>query len=235
MSGPAAPAISERRALSPLRRIAIDNLCASRDTAVPVSLFTEADAEPLLAALARRRGAGTGPRTTFAVLGAKLVVAALLDHPDVNSGLDGAELVRYAGVHLGLAVALPDGQLTVVVVHEAQRHDLAALAAVLGDLRARALTSRLGLAEVRGGVVTLSSVGSAPPGLTAAPTLPAGHTAIVFLGVARDAAVVREDRVTIGKRLPVSLTFDHRVVNGVPAVAFLADLVRRIEDPEPWL
>jgi pyruvate dehydrogenase E2 component (dihydrolipoamide acetyltransferase) len=227
--------VNDRRPLTPLRRITIDNLVTSRETAVPVSLFAEAAAEPLLAAKDRLQAGQVRSRITFAVLLARLLTATLVDHPDLNAGLDGDHLVRFAGIHLGIAVALPDGQLTVPVLHDAQKLGLTALATAITELRSKALAGKLSLADVRGGVVTLSSVGRAPPGMTAAPVLPAGQTAILFAGTARDAAVARAGKLVVGQQLPLSLTVDHRVVNGEPAVAFFADLVQRMEDPEPWL
>jgi pyruvate dehydrogenase E2 component (dihydrolipoamide acetyltransferase) len=225
--------VADRKPLSPLRRITIDNLTASRNSAVPASLFVEAAAEALLVAKQRRQVSAVRP--TFGALVAKLFIATLLDHGDLNTGLEGDQLVRFADINLGLAVALPDGQLTLPVIHQAQLLSLPALAAAMGDLRRRALAGKLSLADVRGSVVALSSVGPLLPGMTAAPVLPAGHAATLLAGAAREAPVVRHGKLAVGHVLPLSLTIDHRIVNGMPAVAFLADLVDRIQDPEQWL
>ena len=135
----------DRTALSPMRRITIRRLREAQREAVPVTVQSEADAGALVALRARRGGIGL-----TAVL-AGLLARTLAAHPDVNCGLDGEELVRYADVNLGLAVALEDGNLSVPVVPRAQALAPEELATAIADLAARARAGALGLDDVRGG------------------------------------------------------------------------------------
>jgi pyruvate dehydrogenase E2 component (dihydrolipoamide acetyltransferase) len=210
----------DRVPLSPMRRITLRALERARDAAVPVTVLAEADA----AALERERG-GT---SVTAVL-AHHLAQALAAHPDLNAAIDGDDLVRFADVHLGIAVALPDGNLTVPVVPRAQALDLGALAEAIADRTARARAGRLGLEDVRGGTFTLSNVGRVFPAAQGTPLIPAGHAGILLTGGIVDRPVVRDGAVVAGRVLPLSFTFDHRVVNGEPALRFLRTFVDAVE------
>lgn len=212
--------VRDRTRLSPLRRITIRRLEEARAAAVPVTVLTEADG----ARLAELRG-----RVNLTAVLAALLVRTLVEHPDVNCGLDGDDLVRFEDVNLGIAVALPDGNLTVPVVPRAQELDVAGLARAIGDLAARARDGALALADVRGGTVTLSNVGMMLPAAWGTPLIPPGQTAIVLTGGLVERPVVRDGAVVPGRVLPISLSFDHRVVNGEGALRFLRAFVAAVE------
>ena len=213
----------DRTGLSPMRRITIRRLREAQQEAVPVTIQSEADAGAIVAL----RASPGGPGLTAVLAG--LLARTLAAHPDVNCGLDGDELVRYADVNLGVAVALDDGNLSVPVVPRAQALAPAELAAAIADRAARARAGALGLDDVRGGTFTLSNVGMLLPAVWGTPLIPLGQAGVLLTGGPVARPVVRDGAVVPGHVLPLSLTVDHRIVNGAPALRFLRDLVAAVE------
>jgi pyruvate dehydrogenase E2 component (dihydrolipoamide acetyltransferase) len=154
----------------------------------------------------------------------KAVAQALRAHEGLNASLDGKEVRYYADINVGVAVALPDGNLVVPVLRNADHRPLEELVANLQQLEERALAGKLQLADVQGATFTVSNGGMVPAARWTTPIIPHGQAAILGLGAIREAAIVREGRVVAGKVLPTSLTFDHRFVNGIPASRFVADV-----------
>jgi pyruvate/2-oxoglutarate dehydrogenase complex dihydrolipoamide acyltransferase (E2) component len=224
---PAGPRELDQVRLGPVRRITIERLEKSREM-VPVSLFVDVDAERVLE-LSERRD------VTVTTVLAKLLAATLRDHPNLNARLTPDAIVRYAEVFLGVAVALPDGNLTVAVVRRADELPLERLGQVIADLAARARAGKLGLEDVRGARFTISSVGTLMPGVFGTPVIPPDQSGILLVSGAHERCVWREGRAASRRCFPLSLTVDHRIVNGMGALGFLKELVARIEGPESWL
>jgi pyruvate/2-oxoglutarate dehydrogenase complex dihydrolipoamide acyltransferase (E2) component len=220
-------------ALTPLRRMTIERLVESQRAAVPVTVMTEARAEALLRI--KRRWEGHRPRVTVTVLLAKVLAEALMASPEMNATLTDDDIVQHGSVHLGIAVARPDGNLMVPVLHHAAGIDIPALAAAVEDLVTRARANKLGLADVRGGVFTLSNVGVSLAPLRGTPILPPGHSGILLTSGIATRPVIENGGVTAGQVLDLSLTFDHRVINGMPALAFLERVKMGIEEPASWV
>jgi pyruvate dehydrogenase E2 component (dihydrolipoamide acetyltransferase) len=222
---PLAPRERDRTRLTPMRKITIRRLSESQAGTVPVTVLTEADGSALL----ERKRALEG--VTVNTLLAHALAHTLAEHCDVNCALDETDLVRYDDVNLGVAVALPDGNLAVPVVHRAQERSLTDLGAAIAEVSGRARAGKLGLPDVRHGTFTLSNVGMILPALWGAPLIPLGQSGIVLTGGFVERPVVRDGAVVPGRVLPISLTFDHRLVNGEPALAFLRAFVAAIEQP----
>jgi pyruvate dehydrogenase E2 component (dihydrolipoamide acetyltransferase) len=222
---PRIPRAHERTRLSPMRKITIRRLTEAQGAAVPVTVQTEADGSALL----ERKRALDG--VTVNTLLAAALARTLAAHPAVNCALEEEELVCFADVNLGVAVALPDGNLAVPVIHRAQEHDLPGLGSAIAEVSGRARAGKLKLEDVRGGTFTLSNVGMLLPALWGAPLLPLGQSGIILAGGFVERPVVRDGAVVPGRVLPLSFTFDHRLVNGEPALAFLRALVAAIEQP----
>lgn len=212
-----------RTRLSPMQLMTIERLRKGQEGKVPVTITAEARADALLTARARR---------TVTALVAFALIHTLMEHPALNAAIEGDELIRYADVNLGIAVSLPDDSLAVPVVHRAQELSLPELGAAIGDLAERARTKKLGLVDVHGGTFTLSSTGFVDLPIFGTPLLAPGQSGILLVGAAMNRPVVVEGLVEIVPMLPLSLTFDHAVVNGMPALRFLADLTARIEQME---
>lgn len=165
-----------------------------------------------------------------------VVARALADHPDFNSSLThDHRRVRHAAVNLGLAVAKPDGGLVVPVVRDAGTMSLAAFSGALRDLVERARAGTLSAADLRGGTFTITNVGS-NGNLASMPLINQPQVGIVATGAITKRVVVVEgddgsDEIAIRPRMFVTLTYDHRAVDGARSGRFL----RQVRDGlEGW-
>jgi pyruvate dehydrogenase E2 component (dihydrolipoamide acetyltransferase) len=201
-----------------------------RDTA-QLTLFSDFDADAtstMLHGLNREwRSARIGITLTSVVM--KACALALREHPRLNSRLDGDEIVIEAEVNVGFATDLEAGLMVPVVraVDASSLQDVASAVAALGE---RAGEDKLALDDVSGGTFTVTSLATLPvDGFT--PVLNTPQTAILGVGRVRD--VVRFDggQAVRGQASTLSLTFDHRVVDGAPAGRFLARIVELLERP----
>jgi pyruvate dehydrogenase E2 component (dihydrolipoamide acetyltransferase) len=213
--------------LSPLQRMTIERLEQAAREAVAVTLLADARGESLLEA--RRICAGHEVPVTITALLAAILAKTAADHQEINSSISDGRLHHHDAVALGIAVALPDGGLSVPIVQRANELPLAEVAARINELAARARAGELTRADVRGGVITLSSIGMHGGRIYGTPVIPPQQTAIVLAAAVTAQPVVEDGRLAVGQVLPLSLAFDHRVLNGEAAVHFLTDFVRRIE------
>ncbi len=213
------------RRLAPMQRIAAERLLRSHLETAPVTLLGEAECDALVALREQiNAGRAAAERCSFTHLLVKAVAQALREHPALNCALIDGELHQYETVNLGVAIALPDGNLVVPVLRDAGSKPLAAIVRELGDLEARAAAGRLALADVSGGSFTLSNAGAVASVRWTTPILLAPQCAILGTGAVRRAPVARGDRVEVAWAMPTSLTFDHRAVNGLPASRFVETL-----------
>jgi pyruvate dehydrogenase E2 component (dihydrolipoyllysine-residue acetyltransferase) len=220
------PAESAPRArvsrLGAMQRMAAERLSRSHLETAPVTLLGEAECDALVAlreTLNTGRAAGEG--YSFTHLLVKLVAQALREHPQMNCALIDGALHAYEEVNLGVAFALPDGNLVVPVVKDAARKPLGEVARELRELEARAAAGKLALADVSGGTFTLTNAGMVPGARWSTPIVVVPQCAILGVGAMRRAPVVRDERIEPAWLMPTSLTFDHRAVNGVPASRFV--------------
>jgi pyruvate dehydrogenase E2 component (dihydrolipoamide acetyltransferase) len=229
------PAIARSAPLAPMQRMAAEHLARSLRESVPVTLHGAADAEALVALRARLNAdpARAGrPRITYTHLVVKAVAQALRAHAGLNATLEGREVRYYADINIGVALALPDGNLVVPVIRNADASSVEAIALALGRLEERAAAGKLQLPDVQGATFTVSNGGMVPSARWTTPIIPLGQAAILGLGAVHEAAVAREGKVAVRRVLPTSLTFDHRFVNGIPAARFLDDLHALIADAQ---
>ncbi|MBM3556325.1 MAG: 2-oxo acid dehydrogenase subunit E2 [Alphaproteobacteria bacterium] len=220
--------------LPPMQKMAAAHLARSHQETAPVTLLGEIDAENLLAlieGLNAGKTEGDPARIGVTPLLVKAIAAALVAHPALNVGLIEGKVHHWAEINVGVAMGLPDGNLIVPVIRDADRKTPAAIAAEIAELEGRARSGRLGLAEVRGGTFTLSNAGMAKSARWTTPIIPLPQCAILGVGRIRPTAVAREGAVVARRTIPTSLTFDHRLVNGLPASLFLDTLFELIETP----
>ncbi len=219
--------------LNRIRRLSAANLHRSWVTVPHVTQFDEADITGLEAFRKERRAEAEdrGFKLTFLPFLVKACTAALAEFPHFNASLDptGESLVVKRYFHIGVAVETENG-LVVPVIRDAERKGLFALAAELQDLSERARKRRLGPAELQGGSFSISSLGGIG-GTFFTPIV--NHPEVAILGVSRMEwkPVWREDAFVPRLILPLSLSYDHRVIDGADAVrftgrvsAFLSDL-----------
>jgi pyruvate dehydrogenase E2 component (dihydrolipoamide acetyltransferase) len=223
---------------SAVRRLVADRMSASARTTAPVTLTTEADATELvrvraaLAAEARATGAAAPSVTDCFV---KLAAVALLEHPALNTSLEGERIVRHGAVHIAVAVDTARGLLA-CVLRDVPRKSLPALATESAALIAQARAGTVSPEALRGATFTVSNLGAYEiDAFTPIVNLP--ECAVLGIGRIVPRAVVvdeTDDRIAVRKMVALSLTFDHRVVDGAPAARFLQRIKRLVEQPAAW-
>ncbi len=230
-------AAEERRpAASGTRQTIARRMVESLRTTAPVTLTASADATNLINLreqfkAASARGFGVIPSITDFVV--KLTARALKDHPALNSRWEDDRVVPSEGIHIGIAVDTDAGLLVPVIRHVASL-GLRQLAAQSHELIEKARARRLTAEEQQGGTFTVSNLGAY--GIDAfTPIINPPQCAVLGLGQIRLQPAVVEDRVVARELATLSLTFDHRIVDGAPAARFLDALRRLIENPGPWL
>jgi pyruvate dehydrogenase E2 component (dihydrolipoamide acetyltransferase) len=231
---PAAP--SDRRV--PLRgipRAMARNMAEAWRTVPHISLFDEIDARPLLDALRAARelsGSDTLTLTAFFVLAS---VRELAEYPILNASLDeqAEEIVYHEAVHVGVAVASEQG-LVVPVLRDAHAGGIRTLGDEIHGLTAAARAGGLPPEALRGATFTVTNYGT-EGGRYATPIVRPPQVAILGCGAIRTRPVVDGDAVVAAPTLPLSLSADHRVVDGHDATSFLDGVAARLREPLPLL
>jgi pyruvate/2-oxoglutarate dehydrogenase complex dihydrolipoamide acyltransferase (E2) component len=193
-----------------------------------LTLTTQADVTGLveLRDLLRQRWEA---RISYTDLIVKAVALALREHPVLNSMLLGEEIVIHSEVNVGVAVALNEG-LIVPVVREADRKTVLEVHAELQDLARRAREGTLSVDQVTGGTFTVTNLGMY--GVDAfTPIINPPQVAILGVGRITEGLVLQEGQVVARSNMALSLTIDHRVVDGAPGAAFLQTLAQFLEHP----
>ena len=170
-----------------------------------------------------------GLRVTVTDLVLRAVAKALPQHPAMNAALTGNAISRFEAVHLGVAVALDDG-LIVPVIKDAHEKSLRQLAEASAALATRAREGKLGVDDVSGGTFTVTSLGMfGVDGFT--PILNPPQAGILGIGRLYDGVAWVGERATRSRRMKLSLTWDHRVLDGAPAARFLGAVRDLLEAP----
>ena len=233
-----APAGAEERIpLRGLRRIIAETMRRSLDTAAHYTFVAECDMGAVAAhmqALKPRAQQANIPLTYLAYV-LKALVEPLQRFPLLNSSLDDEkhEVVLKRTYHIGMAAATPEG-LTVPVIRDVDRRTLLSIAAEIRRLAEAAREGRLKLDELQGGTFTVTSTG-AKGGLLATPII--HHPQVAILGVheVKKRPVVVDDAIVARETTHLSLSLDHRVVDGAVGADFLYAVVARLADPASWL
>ena len=170
-----------------------------------------------------------GIKISFNDLVVKACGRALASFPTVNASWAEDRIVTHAGVHVGVAVAIPDGLIT-PVVRDANRKSVIEISREIKELAGRARDRKLKPEEFTGSTFTTSNLGMFDVTEFTAIINPP-ESCILAVGAVRKVPVVVEDRVTVGQRMSVTLSSDHRVVDGALAAQFLAEVRRLLENP----
>jgi len=220
-----------------IRRTIARRMVASHTTTAPVTLTTTVDATNLVNLRSQFQSLATNEEeivpslTDFVV---KLLSIALAKHPRLNARWEDEQIVELAETHVGVAVDAEAG-LLVPVIRDVQTLGVRQVAARSRELVAKARAGTLSVAELQGGTITVTNLGMY--GIDAfTPIINPPEAAIIGLGAIRREPVFTEGNQVVARdRMTVSLTFDHRVVDGAPAARFLATLRTGIENPAVWL
>ncbi|MBO0785646.1 MAG: 2-oxo acid dehydrogenase subunit E2, partial [Actinobacteria bacterium] len=221
---------TEEVALSTVRRLTAERLAASARDAPHFYLTVVADADALLAFRAQANGRhAAAVKISITDLLIKACAAALTARPEVNVSWDQTRILRHRRANIGVAVAIEDG-LIVPVLRDADRKTLTEIARETHDLTARARARRLTPDELSGGTFTISNLGMYGIRQFTAVINPP-QAAILAVGETTRQPVVRGDQVSIGTTMSLTLSIDHRAVDGATAAGFLTKLRELIEDP----
>jgi len=223
----------ERLEIKGLRRTIARNLLKSQKTTVSVTGMDEADITELwnLREKEKKILQEKGIHLTFIPFFIKAIQHALTEHPLLNASVDEerGEIIVKRYYNIGIAVDTADG-LMVPVIKNVERKNIVELAEEIQSLSKRARERKIGIEEMRGSSFTLSNYGSFG-GMFATPVINYPDVAILGTGRVSDKPWVRDGQIMIRKILPLSLTFDHRVTDGVDAARFLTKVIRYLEDP----
>jgi len=227
MAGPT----DERVRLSRLRRTIAQNMARSWREIPHVTAFDQADAARLLAVRRELSERSVGPLPLESLF-IRAVLPALRAHPQFNATLDGEDLIVRRRYDIGFAVDTSEG-LVAAVVRGADELDLWAWAREISRLAEAARNRSVGVDDLTGATFTISNIGAVGGGF-GTPIIPYGTTAILSFGRVEERPVVRQGRLEPGLMLPLSLSYDHRVIDGALGRRFLARVIEEIEElPAP--
>ncbi len=221
-----------RVVLSGRRKVIAERLAESHRLVVPVTLTSKVDATNLVSLRAQFKTTGESLIPAIHDIIAKLVAGCLKQERRLAGRWDGDAIVLPADdeIHIGLAVDTPEG-LIVPVLRNVLNESLLSLAAESSRIIRKARDGRLSGADMQDAVFTITNLGSF--GIEAfTPVINLPETAILGLGAIRKQAVVTsDDRIEVRSLMTLSLTFDHRAIDGAPAAKFLQSVVAAIENP----
>jgi pyruvate dehydrogenase E2 component (dihydrolipoamide acetyltransferase) len=226
-SKPRQPIVLRKTRLEGVRRAVAERLAFSARTAVPVTLTMEADATKLV--LLKNKESGVS-FTAFAV---KAVAEALEKHIVMNSTIEGEEVTTYSDINVAVAINTEQGLVAPVIQHVNQKSPKE-IDADVESLAQKARENRLTVEDLTGGTFTISNLGAYDVELFA-PVINPPQAAILGLGRVVYKPVALGERVSAGPTTTLTLVFDHRIVDGVPAARFLQEIKRNLEDPESLL
>jgi pyruvate/2-oxoglutarate dehydrogenase complex dihydrolipoamide acyltransferase (E2) component len=235
---PERPEREERVPMTHLRKVISDAMTTSKRTSAHVTHVDEADVTDLVAYYQALKGEVQekwGVRLTLLPFFVKSLTAALKDHPLLNASLDEehGEIVLKHYYNIGIAVDTSEG-LIVPVVKDADQKSIVTLAGEISDLAERARNRTLNLDEIKGATCTITNVGPLG-GVFATPIIHQPELAILGLHAIKDRTAVVDGEIAIRKLMYLSISFDHRVIDGAEAARFMTDLVKIVSDPKQLL
>jgi pyruvate dehydrogenase E2 component (dihydrolipoamide acetyltransferase) len=218
--------------LAGARKIIAERMAYSAFTAPHITMTLSVDMSEaarlrshLLASIEQR----TGLRLSFTAILARAVASTLPRHPYLNASLNGDQIVLWEDVHIGIATSIED-YLIVPVIREAQAKDLEQVVVALGELVERARAKRLTSSEMTGSTFTISNLGMFGIESFAAIINPP-ESAILAVGKIVDTPIDVNGQIKLQPKMQLTLSADHRIVDGAAGARFLADLKAVLENP----
>jgi len=211
-----------------IRRTIFDNMFLSLSQSAQLTLHTDAGAESIVR-LQDQINAVTGKKVSYNAFFIKIVATVLRRHPRINASVDGDNIKVWKDINIGFAME-KDEYLIVPVVRAPDKKGLLEIEDEIANLIDRARKGQLSPDELSGGTFTITNLGFA--GIDHfTPIIRPPESAILGIGRIIDRAVVRDGKIVAEKRIGLSLTFDHRIIDGAPASRFLKDISSLIENP----
>lgn len=215
-----------------MRKLIADHMVMSKQTSPHVTSFVEADVTNLVLWREKNKNAfekREGEKITFTPIFIEAVARAIKDMPMINVSVNGTQIIKKANINIGMATALPSGNLIVPVIKKADELNLLGLTKAVNDLAARARNNKLQPDEVKDGTFTITNVGSFG-NVMGTPIINQPQVAILAVGAIKKKPAVIEtptgDVIAIRHMMFLSLSYDHRVVDGALGGSFL----RRVAD-----
>jgi 2-oxoglutarate dehydrogenase E2 component (dihydrolipoamide succinyltransferase) len=215
-----------------MRKMIADRMVESKRIAPHVTSFVETDMTNTAVWRDKTKAKfkqDTGENITFTPLLIEAVVKAIKDFPMINVQVDGDKIIKKAKINIGMAVALPNGNLIVPVIHEADSYSLIGLTKKINDLTYRARNNKLKADDLADGTLTVSNIGSFG-NIAGTPILVQPQVSILAFGLIQKKVSVIEtpqgDTIGIRQKMIISHTYDHRVVDGSLGGQF----VKRVSD-----
>lgn len=218
-----------------VRTLIADHMVRSKLTSPHVTSVAEADITGIVRLRESRKGSFEkqhGFKLTLTPFFVQAIVDAVKQFPLVNVSVDGSNIIRYKNVNLGFATLLPDGNLIVPVIKKSEMLSTHGIAASINDLASRARSKKLSPDDIQGGTISLTNMG--PWGsLFGTPVINQPQTAIIGVYAVQKRPVVREingeDAILIRHMMYVSITYDHRVIDGALGSGCLNAIVKNLE------
>ena len=215
-----------------MRQMIADHMVYSKHTSPHVTAYVEADVTSMVNWREENKEAFQnkyGEKLTFTPLFVEAVAKAIKDFPNVNASVDGNTIIVKEAINIGMATALPSGNLIVPLIKNADQKSLSELASSVNDLVDKANTNKLSGDDIKGGTFTISNVGTFGS-IMGTPIINQPEVAILAFGIIKKRPEVIEtekrDEIAIRSMMYLSLSFDHRVVDGYLGGSFL----RRVAD-----
>jgi len=221
--------------MTQMRRLIAEHMVMSRRTSAHVSTVFEIDATPIVRLREKVKDEfekREGFKLTFTPFIAKALVETVRKFPIFNSAVSGDAIIFKKAIHLGIAVSLESG-LLVPVVKDAHLKSFTGLAMAINDLAERTRSKKLRPDEVQGGTISITNPGSLGA-LFGTPIINQPQVAILGVGGIEKRPIVLDDAIAIRSMVYLSLSFDHRVIDGVVADQFMARLKADLQSWSQW-
>ncbi|WP_026903041.1 dihydrolipoamide acetyltransferase family protein [Pedobacter glucosidilyticus] len=220
-----------------MRKLIADHMISSKQTSAHVCSFVEADVTNLVQWRNKVKDAfekREGEKITFTPIFVEAVAKAIKDMPMINISVNGSQIIKKKDINIGMATALPSGNLIVPVIKNADQLNMVGLTKAVNDLAARARINKLQPDEIQGGTFTITNIGGFG-NIMGTPIINQPQVAILAVGVIKKKPAVIEtqhgDMIGIRHMMYLSLSYDHRVVDGALGGMF----VRKVADYlEQW-
>ncbi len=218
-----------------MRKLIADHMISSTQTSAHVTSFVEADVTNMVKWRDRVKGAfekREGEKITFTPIFVEAVAKAIKDFPMINISLNGNQIIKKKDINIGMAAALPNGNLIVPVIKNADQFNLVGLTKAVNDLAKRSRVNKLQPDEVKGGTFTLTNIGGFG-NIMGTPIINQPQVAILAVGAIKKKPAVLEteygDVIAIRHMMYLSLSYDHRIVDGALGGSFVKKVADYLE------
>ena len=221
-----------RTPMSRLRKTIAKRLVQVKNETAMLTTFNEVDMSAIMALRAREKDAFQKKhdvKLSFMPFFVKACASALKEFPEVNSFIDGEEIVSNKGVHIGIAVSTPTG-LVVPVMRNVEKMSIVEIAKNMNDLALKARDRKLTVADMSGGTFTITN-GGVFGSMLSTPILNPPQSAILGMHNIVERPVAIDGKVEIRPIMYLALSYDHRIIDGKESVSFLVHVKNMLEDP----